>query len=323
MIQQIQQPCGACGGQGFKFKKSRVKEVIEVHVPKGAKDGHKLVFYEKGDDIPDGDAGDVHILLEEQPHAEFKRKGADLYIKRDISLVEALCGYQLEITHMDNRKLLIKGVAGDVVRPVSYNPFGDDDEDSKEFDELENTACSLEPMARADLDDVKKLKDVITRGQLKGKGVVAFAIIGGSTVFFKATREEVMEAKHTQRGSILYVVADDAASAGGRLMKCVEGEGLPSPHNPMLCGNMFLMLNIVFPTEIAPGAVKALQAVLPKPLNAVTWTDDEDGVEVHEAKEMDPVESYKANSGDDGGGATGEDEDEGGAGGQRVQCAQQ
>jgi len=38
---------------------------------------------------------------------------------------------------------------------------------------------------------------------------------------------------------------------------------------------------------------------------------------------MDPVESYKANSGDDGGGATGEDEDEGGAGGQRVQCAQQ
>jgi DnaJ family protein A protein 2 len=38
MIQQMQQPC-SCGGQGYKMKKNRVKELIECHVPKGAADG--------------------------------------------------------------------------------------------------------------------------------------------------------------------------------------------------------------------------------------------------------------------------------------------
>ena len=50
------------------------------------------------------------------------------------------------------------------------------------------------------------------QGQLKGKGVVAFAVANGSTVFYQATREEVMENKRTQRGSSLYVVADEAVS---------------------------------------------------------------------------------------------------------------
>ena len=163
MIQQIQQPCGSCGGQGFQYSKSRVKEVIEVHVPKGANDGHKLIFYEKGDDIPDGDAGDVHILLEEQPHKEFKRHGADLYIKRKISLMEALCGFEMEIEHMDKRKIIIRSTPGEVCRPVSYDPFKDDEEDSKEFECIDNSTCDLEPMARADLDDVKKLQQVITK----------------------------------------------------------------------------------------------------------------------------------------------------------------
>ena len=50
------------------------------------------------------------------------------------------------------------------------------------------------------------------QGQLKGKGVVAFAVANGSTVFYHATREKVMENKRTQRGSSLYVVADEAVS---------------------------------------------------------------------------------------------------------------
>ena len=75
---------------GYRSKSHATPEVLEVHIPKGAPNGHKLKFSEKGNEIPDGDAGDVVIQLEEQPHDRFKRKGDDLYIERTISLSEAL-----------------------------------------------------------------------------------------------------------------------------------------------------------------------------------------------------------------------------------------
>eukprot|EP01046_Picozoa_sp_COSAG06_P011366 COSAG06_NODE_646_length_13462_cov_10.233239_7_plen_427_part_01 len=67
MIQQVQQPCSQPGCQkGFVCVRRNVKEVLEVHIPRGANDGHKLTFYEMGDEIPDGSAGDVHIVLDVQ-----------------------------------------------------------------------------------------------------------------------------------------------------------------------------------------------------------------------------------------------------------------
>ena len=94
MIQQMQQPCSACEGQGFSYDMKRTTEVLEVNVQKGAPDGHKasthqrstppttaasslprqtthppspaclqIVFHNKADEIPDGDAGDVVFVL--------------------------------------------------------------------------------------------------------------------------------------------------------------------------------------------------------------------------------------------------------------------
>lgn len=115
MIQQMQQPCSACEGQGYTYKMKRTTEVLEVNVNKGAQDGHKvsmqimfsslvlflrskfypnalpnvlshdlmsccsqITFHNKADEIPDGDAGDVVFVLKEKPHEVFKRHGADL-----------------------------------------------------------------------------------------------------------------------------------------------------------------------------------------------------------------------------------------------------
>ena len=123
MIQQVQQPCNQPGCQkGFVCVRKNVKEVLEVHIPRGAGDGHKLTFYEMGDEIPDGAAGDVHIVLDVQEHADFKRKGCDLFLKRKISLVEALCGFQMEIAHLDGRKLLVNTAPGDVTTPTDFDP---------------------------------------------------------------------------------------------------------------------------------------------------------------------------------------------------------
>merc|ERR1719443_2330255 len=115
MIQQMRAACDSCGGEGKSFKTKQEREILEVHIQKGSPDNHKVVFREMADEHPDADTGDVNFILKEQEHAVFKRRGADLFIEREISLVEALCGFELEVEHLDGRKLLIKTAPGDIV----------------------------------------------------------------------------------------------------------------------------------------------------------------------------------------------------------------
>merc|ERR1719464_2353661 len=119
MIQQVQSQCDACGGTGKTFKTKSEREVLEVLIQKGSPDNHKVQFREMADEHPDADTGDVVFVLKQQEHTEFKRKGADLFIERKISLSEALCGFKMELTHLDGRKLLIKTSPGEIVTPLA------------------------------------------------------------------------------------------------------------------------------------------------------------------------------------------------------------
>merc|ERR1719158_1981015 len=121
MIQQMQSQCHSCGGQGKSFTTKQSREILEVHVQKGSPDGHRIPFREMADEHPDADTGDVIFVVKQKEHAEFKRKGADLFIERTISLVEALCGFEIEITHLDGRKILIKSEPGYIVKPAARN----------------------------------------------------------------------------------------------------------------------------------------------------------------------------------------------------------
>merc|ERR1719359_405139 len=127
MIQQMQSACDSCGGEGKSFRTKQEREVLEVLIQKGSPDNHKVIFREMADEHPDADTGDVIFLLKQQEHADFKRRGADLFIERDISLVEALCGFEMEIPHLDGRKLIIKSGPGDIVKPAAggFDPFAD------------------------------------------------------------------------------------------------------------------------------------------------------------------------------------------------------
>lgn len=44
----------------------------------------------------------------------FRRKGADLVIEKNLTLVESLCGFDFSITHMDKRSLRVKSNPGQV-----------------------------------------------------------------------------------------------------------------------------------------------------------------------------------------------------------------
>jgi DnaJ family protein A protein 2 len=124
LIQQSQTTCNSCGGEGKKAKLKKEREVLEVFVPKGSPNNHKIVFQGKGDESASTDAGDVVFVVQEEAHPRFTRKGVDLYVKHKITIGEALCGWGMVLEHLDGRKLLIKSSPGEVVKPTLEGGFG-------------------------------------------------------------------------------------------------------------------------------------------------------------------------------------------------------
>ena len=128
-VQQVQQVCGSCHGEGFKIKdkdKCRTcsgkktvnkKETFKVTIPPGEAPGRQYVFQGMADQLPGHAPGDVVIVVQEQPHKTFQRQGDNLVIKKKISLMQALCGFSFNVKHVDGKDLNIASQEGYVVRP--------------------------------------------------------------------------------------------------------------------------------------------------------------------------------------------------------------
>ena len=179
---------------------------------------------------------------------------------------------------------------------------------------------SLENAAVAETEDLNVCKKAVAKGQLKGKGIGCFVQRGGKTVFKQCTTEAAMAAKTTSKGAKLFIIQDPESTKHTRLMKAVQGEGLPRLRAPFENGNLFIVFTIEFPDSLPPTAATELLKLLGPPKHVVTVSEDDEDVEVVELSDIDPVMSFKeyvpAENDED-------DEEGGGGGGQRVQCAQQ
>jgi len=63
------------------------------------------------------EAGDIIFVIKQKPHALFQRQGADLYIEKDIKLIEALSGTTFAITHLDSRHIIVSTKPQTVIKP--------------------------------------------------------------------------------------------------------------------------------------------------------------------------------------------------------------
>lgn len=125
MVQQIQRKCTKCSGAGYIFKTKKERKVLEVHIDKGMRHNQKVVFRGMADEKPNMEPGDIVFVVQEKDHDTYKRKGADLLYVKNLSLNEAICGYEFEIDHLDGRKLVVKSQPGEVIKPEadSTSPF--------------------------------------------------------------------------------------------------------------------------------------------------------------------------------------------------------
>ena len=77
------------------------------------------MFHGESDEHPDKEAGDVVIVVNEQPHKVFKRKGADLLMEKEITLLEALTGVNFVVDFLDGTKFRVTNKPGEVIKPDS------------------------------------------------------------------------------------------------------------------------------------------------------------------------------------------------------------
>jgi DnaJ-class molecular chaperone len=84
-----------------------IKDVLELNIQKGMKDGQEMMFKNKGHKFKDS-RGDLVVQVKEISHKDFMRVGTDLVYNLKISLVQSICGFEMVIKGIDGQKLIIK-----------------------------------------------------------------------------------------------------------------------------------------------------------------------------------------------------------------------
>merc|ERR1712137_343307 len=131
MVQQFQTSCSVCSGEGTIFReKDRCKKckgqkviderkVLEVHIEKGMKHEQAIRFEGEANQTPGVEPGDVMIVLDEQKHSSFQRKGNNLFAEVEVDLLTALAGGKVALDHLDDRQLIMQILPGEVIAPDS------------------------------------------------------------------------------------------------------------------------------------------------------------------------------------------------------------
>lgn len=55
------------------------------------------------------------FVVQEKPHEIFTRKGTDLFVKKQVKLVEALIGFEFQLKHLDGQTYNIYTPRGEVI----------------------------------------------------------------------------------------------------------------------------------------------------------------------------------------------------------------
>jgi molecular chaperone DnaJ len=175
----IESPCPTCRGEG----RTKGASTISVKIPPGVTTGNYIQMRSAGNvGHRGGPAGDVIILIEEEDHKDFQRRGDDIVHETLISFTQAALGDQIPIPTLDGKvelkippgtqsgkifKLKGKGIphlhgygkGDELVRVLVWVPTKLSSEEKKLLDELASKE-NLKPPA-GDKSFFEKLKETL------------------------------------------------------------------------------------------------------------------------------------------------------------------
>lgn len=111
--------CSQCQGLGKLPKKTclkckgsgRIKDKreLDINIIKGVADNQLIKIRGMGEvGERKTSVGDLYVRLKILPHPIFKRKGDDLYLRKEVNLIDALLEKEIEVKTIDGQKVKIK-----------------------------------------------------------------------------------------------------------------------------------------------------------------------------------------------------------------------
>jgi len=97
--QIVTKACGHCNGVGQNKK----DETINFKVPTDLQPGQVYAFNNRGDEIPNGQAGDLTIQVVITRHEHFKLHGKDLIYEPKVAIIDMILGSKIEIPYFNTK----------------------------------------------------------------------------------------------------------------------------------------------------------------------------------------------------------------------------
>lgn len=99
----LDSPCKKCRGRG----KVNQKRTLNVKIPAGVDEGHKLRMTGEGDAGEKGaPSGDLYIVIRLKKHKFFEREGRDLHCQISITFPQAALGTTVEVPTLEDKQEL-------------------------------------------------------------------------------------------------------------------------------------------------------------------------------------------------------------------------
>lgn len=130
MMAQTQSVCPECGGEGSSIsskdkcktchgkKVKRVREDMSVTIKPGMDHGQKVVLRGAADQDPHMETGDIVFYIDQIPHSVFRRRGSDLFVRSQISLLDSLTHASLQLRHLNGKTVRLETLEGDLLPPA-------------------------------------------------------------------------------------------------------------------------------------------------------------------------------------------------------------
>ena len=97
--------------------KSFEKITYYVDIFKGIDENEVIVLENKGNVVNDSVKGDVKVFIKIINDSEFLREGLDLILHKDISLKDAICGFDFDFKYLNDKVYTINNNEGNVIPP--------------------------------------------------------------------------------------------------------------------------------------------------------------------------------------------------------------
>jgi molecular chaperone DnaJ len=97
---QVTAKCTNCKGEGRVY----AEETVSIDIPAGVQEGMQMNVSGRGNAGERGGlAGDLIVLIEEEPHKELQREGLNVAYELHLSFTDAVFGTQVEVPTIDGR----------------------------------------------------------------------------------------------------------------------------------------------------------------------------------------------------------------------------